>query len=251
MWKNPNPPLNNEIVDERLKDRNIIRLSEYKTARLSMMWKCTICNHVWQSSADNLMNHGRGCAKCDGQLKLTNENVDEKLKNNNPLVTRAGNVIGNNRSMCKFKCDRCKNEWGAMIGNVVRNKNPSGCPICLYKRELLIMDFINKYCKENFIKTHYYKKYNNKKLYIDFYLKFYGKQVYIEYNGEQHYKPYKFKNHDNFERLKKQQARDELLRNICKKQDILLIEIPYTKTNEEIETIIKNLKDEVCKTFLT
>jgi hypothetical protein len=61
----------------------------------------------------------------------------------------------------------------------------------------------------------------------------------VEYNGIQHYKylPYFHSNKDKF---RTQQYRDYIKRDLCKKNGITLIEVPYTVKINEIENYIKN-----------
>lgn len=66
----------------------------------------------------------------------------------------------------------------------------------------------------------------------------------FEYQGVQHYKytPYFHKSQNDFE---KQQYRDSLKREECKKHGIKIIEVPYTVDIEDIEDfIVKKLKEE-------
>jgi hypothetical protein len=55
-------------------------------------------------------------------------------------------------------------------------------------------------------------------------------KIAVEYSGEQHYRyiPYFHKTYNHFI---KQQERDELKRELCKKNDICLIEVPYNVEN--------------------
>ena len=55
-------------------------------------------------------------------------------------------------------------------------------------------------------------------------------KIAVEYSGEQHYRyiPYFHKTYQHFV---KQKERDELKRELCKKNDICLIEVPYNVEN--------------------
>jgi hypothetical protein len=64
----------------------------------------------------------------------------------------------------------------------------------------------------------------------------------VEYNGVQHYKYVSFF-HKNKEHFLNQKYRDEMKKNMCKDNDITLIEVPYYIAIDEIE---KFLIDE-CK----
>ena len=61
-----------------------------------------------------------------------------------------------------------------------------------------------------------------------------------EYSGIQHYKYVPFMHRNNIENFHKQQKRDELKRNICKKLGIRLIEVPYTVKIKNIEQFLIN-----------
>jgi hypothetical protein len=200
-----------------------------------------VCKHEWVSSADNIMR-GKGCASCAGQLNITNEYVDEKLKINNPKIVRIGNII-NCKILCEFKCIECNHIWKAIPQNVYRNKHTSGCPKCLYKRERYVHDVILKHIPTTFVKYQHKIKDNLSNFIVDFYIFINNKNIFIEYNGEQHYRPFRFKNKDYVDIFEKQVKRDKLLREYCIRNNIILIELPYKLTNEEIEKIIIDVKN--------
>lgn len=64
-------------------------------------------------------------------------------------------------------------------------------------------------------------------------------KIAVEYNGIQHYKyvPYFHKNNEAF---LNQKYRDDMKRRICKDENIILIEVPYTVKLENIERFIKD-----------
>jgi hypothetical protein len=61
----------------------------------------------------------------------------------------------------------------------------------------------------------------------------------VEYNGQQHYKyiPYFHRNKDHF---MTQKYRDDMKRRICREQNIVLIEVPYTVSIKDIANFIIN-----------
>lgn len=68
----------------------------------------------------------------------------------------------------------------------------------------------------------------NSKVNIDFIIHYLNRTIWIEYNGKQHYDPFsKFHNFD-LKEFEKQQKRDQNVRDYCKRNNIPLIEIPYT-----------------------
>lgn len=65
----------------------------------------------------------------------------------------------------------------------------------------------------------------------------------VEYNGIQHYKysPYFHKNKDQ---LETQKYRDEMKRNLCRENNVTLIEVPYNIKHENIENyLVEKLRD--------
>jgi hypothetical protein len=61
----------------------------------------------------------------------------------------------------------------------------------------------------------------------------------VEYNGRQHMEYIPFF-HKNKEAFYNQKYRDELKRRMCKDNGIILIEVPYTVKNENIESFLIN-----------
>lgn len=62
-------------------------------------------------------------------------------------------------------------------------------------------------------------------------------KIAVEYNGEQHYKFNKFF-HSNKEAFENQKYRDYMKREMCLKNGIKLIEVPYTIKTEDIESYL-------------
>lgn len=58
------PKVTNEWVDERIRYRNIKRLSDYVNARTHIEWQCTICQNQWVATWDNINNSYSGCPNC-------------------------------------------------------------------------------------------------------------------------------------------------------------------------------------------
>jgi hypothetical protein len=65
-----------------------------------------------------------------------------------------------------------------------------------------------------------------------------GKGVAFEYNGSQHY-VFQPKYHKNIKEFEDMQRRDLLKEELCIKHGVILIKIPYTLTDDELEKYIK------------
>ena len=103
--------------------------------------------------------------------------------------------------------------------------------------------FIKKWLDENHITYCQQQRFKNCKhkqlLAFDFYLP--NNKTLLEYNGKQHYTPVKWFGGDKkFEQVQK---RDQIKRNFAKDNNYILLEIPYTLSNEEVINLLEsNLK---------
>ena len=79
-------PLNNEIADERLINRSILRIGDYINNFTKIQFKCLKkdCNYIWDTSPQHIFN-GTGCPKCSfGKNEtivfntLLNNNIDNE-----------------------------------------------------------------------------------------------------------------------------------------------------------------------------
>lgn len=160
--------------------------------------------------------------------KITHEDFVNKNIEVLGVYTKAKDKI-------KVKCKICSHEWEATPNNLLRGK---GCPICKQSHG---EEFITNYLKSNNIE--FIPQYSieidtniniSGRANIDFYIP--SKNLFIEYNGIQHYiKRQAFGGRLDFER---QQKRDWYVRDYCKKNNIRLLEIPYTKTWEEVTELL-------------
>lgn len=57
--------LNNKIVDERLIDTKIKRISNYIDSISKIEFQCLKCNNIWQTEPRFILNMGSGCPQCN------------------------------------------------------------------------------------------------------------------------------------------------------------------------------------------
>lgn len=191
----------NETFDEKIKGRNLIRIGEYKGTQSKIKMKCLLDGYEWEPYAGHIIK-GVGCPKCDGQAKLTHEEVADKLKSVN--IELLEEYKGTNHRH-DLKCLKCNKEWNIDLNHVLHGG--TGCPKCYKKGEHKVGELIEQIF--NLIPTH------NKRLYFDdgkFFIFDYkfthnNKEYIVEYNGGQHYQPVEYFGGDK--QFKKQQMRDE------------------------------------------
>jgi hypothetical protein len=136
-------------------------------------------------------------------------------------------------SKIKIICE----EHGVFEQNAQNHMNGSGCPKCkLSKNENRIKMFFD----ENNILYESQKMFDGckykRKLKFDFYLPEYN--TCIEYDGEQHFKKYRFEK--NNKKLLVRQLRDQIKNEYCENNNINIIRIRY---DEDIKDKLKFLID--------
>ena len=131
---------NNEFLKELKKiNPDIQPLEEYINAKTKIKVKCNICDYVWGSQPDNLLQ-GYGCPKCAGNARLTNEEFLEKLGEINPNISVL-EKYSNYNTKIKVRCNICNTEWKSKPGNLLNNR---GCLKCSIKKVHKLQSKTNK-----------------------------------------------------------------------------------------------------------
>lgn len=228
--------LSNEVIDFRLKDREIIRIGDYKGNKKNIDWQCLKCDNVWPASPKSITVSKSGCPRCSKREILTNDIVDKRLIDKNRTIKRISDITGGN-SHNKWQCLKCNYIWPASPDNVLNNN--SGGPKCnKHLGEKAISKILDRN-QINYIMG--YRIYINGKIFdekpklVDFYLPDYN--LFIEYNGQQHYEPVTFGGISKLraqERFEKQVIRDQEIRNYAKINKIFLYEMDYRNYSKKI-----------------
>lgn len=110
----------NEDIDFILKDKKIIRTSEYKNYNTPIEFECLIDGIRWKTSLCRLLE-GFGCPICNNlPINLTNEIVDKRIEHKSFI--RITDKLPNGKF--KFKCLIDEYEWEA------KPYRKQGCPKC-------------------------------------------------------------------------------------------------------------------------
>lgn len=154
-----NLPYTMEIVDKRIKGKNIKRLfNKCKRSNDKHPFKCLKCDYEWSAVLESILNIRKGCPQCSGNSPYTMEKVFNSLKGRKiiPLFKECGRT----KDKYLWKCLECDHEWKAILGNVCHSR--TGCPGC--------------YKPRGWSKSKYVKMYNNSsykdKLPIVYFLRF-------------------------------------------------------------------------------
>lgn len=120
--------LTNEIVDERLKGRNIVRLDNYTAASVLMQFQCTMCGNVWKAKWNNISS-GKGCPPCSIKKRgakrrcFFSDMIDHAHNMGGELLSEEYEYQ-NDRTMLLWKCSK-GHEWRARWNNVNPDRKQS------------------------------------------------------------------------------------------------------------------------------
>lgn len=230
-----------KTLDQFVEEANIVHNYKYDYSKFNYISShikgiviCPIHGEFEISPANHLS--GKNCPKCalESRVKLkslTKEEFVEKAKQvHGNKYDYSKTIYVNNHTPTTIICSKhgeflqqpsnhlrgsCRQSHGEQF---VTNYLKANNIIFVSQYTIEIDSTINKSGKAN----------------IDFYIP--SKNLFIEYNGIQHYiEKQSFGGKIEFER---QQKRDEYVRNYCKENNIRLLEIPYTKTWEEVTEIL-------------
>ena len=198
--------------------------------------------HIFKSTYTKV-SHGNWCPFCAKCARLTIKEMEELANKRDGKFLSLKYV--NNRTKLVWQCKK-GHIWRATPCNIKYNH---WCPYCNdSKFETRCRDILEKFTHHPFPKSRpkwlYYKR---GCLELDGYCKELG--VAFEYNGIQHYKEQDFfhrniniKEKLNFEET---QRRDNFKKERCIDENVLLLEIPYTIKEAELEDYIKGKLDKI------
>lgn len=214
-------------------------LTEYKNSKSKVCIICPKHGKFWQSPNAHL--HGYGCNDCGREKTL-----ESHKKSTEEFIAKAKEVHGdkydyskvhyerNNRKVCII-CPKHGEFWQSPLSHTQGN----GCHKCKQtKGETKIEMYLRKHSIEYKMEHIFSCKgypYKRRLFKVDFWIE--DKRIIIEYNGIQHYVENEFMG--GHKRLIQRQKRDEDLRDYSKRNNIHLIEIPFTDFNN-IEKILDN-----------
>ena len=182
----------------------------------------------------------QGCPECGDESSATKRSYTEE-----EWIQKAKEVHGNKYDYSKVEYDNSKTkvmiicrEHGEFEQNPCAHTNKQGCPCCnIFKSESLCRSILNNLTNSNFIKAR--PKFLGG-LELDGYCE--ELKCAFEYNGKQHYYYNEYFHRNGIKDLISQNIRDKMKKQICEKNGIKLISIPYTydhKNVEELEEYIK------------
>lgn len=205
-------------------NQNIEIIGKYVGYDTPILHKCKIDGYEWLATPNRIL-HGTGCPKCAKKIRTHNDYVaDVNIINKNIEVV---GIYKKWNVPISHRCKKCGHEWMAKPNGIL---NGTGCPAC---RESRGERGINEWLNIHNISYQRQKTFDicrdKRVLPFDFYLPAYD--ICIEYQGIQHYKPISyFGGQKSYE---SQVLRDNIKKEYCKKNNILLYTIPYYSNLDE------------------
>lgn len=213
------------IAEVEMINPNIEVAELFINVNTKILHRCKIDGCEWYVTPNAILR-GKGCPKCAGNERYGHDGYIKRVAEINSNIEVLGMYVNAHIPILhRCKIDGC--EWFAKPNGILSG---TGCPKCNEsKGEKTIANWLNK----NNILYESQKRFDDcrskKPLPFDFYLPHYN--VCIEYNGIQHYEPIDyFGGQKNFE---SQILRDKIKREYCKKNNILLFEVPYYSDLDE------------------
>ena len=117
-------PLSKMIINERLIERGIIMLGEYKNVDTKTLFKCSL-GHTWETTPYHVTRQPRptGCPYCSGKAPLSTDIVNGRIKDRGYIMLDS---FKTNHVKARFQCNE-GHIWKAKPNNIL---NGRGCPEC-------------------------------------------------------------------------------------------------------------------------
>lgn len=197
---------------------------------------CRDCGHVRYNLPLTLIKSHLECGCKTNNIHRTKEELEKELSGNYELLSDFNGML----NKVTLKCKTCGFIWKVRPSDVIYGK--ASCPHCQRYRteskgEKIIRDILedlNIPFEQEHMLTGSFQRF-------DFFIPDEKTPVAIEYQGIQHYRYIKYF-HKNAQGFKDAKRRDELKKEYCRKNGIILFEIPYSWKESTIKEFLhKNL----------
>lgn len=239
---NDKKPYTKEEYEKIAFNKNLKVLEPFVNVHTPITHECLRCGYKWKVFPSWITTTFTKCPKCSAlnQSLTKRKSLDEinkkLLKDDRPLICLEYNGMAKNS---KFKCIKCNKEWWSIGGNVINGGN--GCPNChSSSNETVIKDWLTNH-KIEYVREYKFNDCKNKQsLPFDFYIPKYG--VLIEMQGEQHFRPVKFRktmsDEEAIEWFNYCQRLDNIKSSYAKEMGYTFVEIRF---DEDIKDRLKKL----------
>lgn len=107
--------------------------AELLNSKMKIKLSCKNCYNVWDVDYSSFVGNGRGCPKCAGQHRYSDEEYLDRISqvgkvNKFKFVEKVGQSKLRIHSFVKISCEICIGEWESSLGNLLTGKY--SCPAC-------------------------------------------------------------------------------------------------------------------------
>lgn len=200
---------------------------EYITSKTKLKWRCKN-GHEWEAVPDSI-KQGTWCPYCANRIKRTI--ADLKLVANEKGGDCLSKEYIGDKAKHHWRCSE-GHEWFAAANHVLNEG--VWCPVCSAGNNERICRnvFEQMFCKPfPKIKPSWLLNDRGNRMELDGYNE--SLKLAFEYHGIQHYKKVNFF-HPTDEVLDLRKSDDDVKRGLCKKNGVLLIEVPYSVATQEL-----------------
>lgn len=217
-------------------------IGDYTRASSPILFKHIKCGNTFKMTIGHF-RAGERCPSCSYKHRAL-----LKTKSHTEFLNQIYNLYGNKYTICSqykgdanpitIQCNTCNKKYKGIPTRLLQGF--STCPYCNQPRgELLISLILDSKSIVYEVQKTFPNLTDIKPLSYDFYIPSYN--ILIEYQGEQHYKSKEFFGGNNA--FDTQRRHDKIKRNYATKNNIRLIEVPYTEnTFTKIENFLINNK---------
>lgn len=230
----------NEVSNQVGNEYEVIGEFTSTNHKVKFRHNCEKCkNHEFEMVASCFIDKKQRCPKCSGRMRKTTEIFkDDVLERVNQEYTVLGEYK-NNSTKIKMKHNTCGHEYEVPPKSFLRGDR---CPKCARNNsESKNSVLIKNYLDEKAIPYEIEYKFDDKTIQnkpFDFLITVNGENLLLEYDGKQHFKKSFGESQDEFE---KQLESDIIKDKFCMENNIKLVRIPYTLTEEEIVSVMDEL----------
>lgn len=246
-------PLSKEEVLKRLEDCSEGNYTwkdfEYTSTNITRLFcSCNICGYEWNTIIAKLINKKSktGCPKCVNKVKLTQEEIEERLTALNKF-TYEPFIYENMNTRIKVTCNNCGKTRDSKIANLFYRDCPH-CAMNQYSKiEKEILDFCKEHTKFNIIENDrktIKNPFTNSWLELDIYIP--ELKLAIEFNGSYwHSNKQIRKNSKGI--FKKAKEKHLLKTKLCKSKGINLIHIYETHFLKDKNFYLEKIKNKLVR----
>ena len=217
--------LTEDEVRSRLAPRNITLMGKYKTSMDSLRVRCMTCNHVWRTLASSVMLRS-GCPACAGCARITPREAARRCKKVG-LMLLGGYSTSQKR--VRVRCRKCSREWEPRANDIF-NGHGCRCKEGYGNAEEKVRKIVERVTGWRFPKAKpiwLRGRSRTNQMDLDGYNERHS--VAFEYQGIQHYRALAY--FGGATKLLRTKRNDERKRQLCRRHGVLLIRIPYWKSD--------------------